>query len=148
MHEHSYSAALANVSLVMLSFSDYAKANRWSEMVVVVWQEYQADGDIRVRLGSVTAVVSVQWLLALRGQKRHIFSKETVTISPNKCEIHLFPQGVFNYINTFRFFTPRKKEQPRAASMCICLHVSVCVRVIAHIISCINVCVPCSRGLD
>ncbi len=63
MQEHSYSAALANVSLVMLSFSDYAKANRWSEMVVVVWQEYQADGDIRVRLGSVTAVVSVQWLL-------------------------------------------------------------------------------------
>ncbi len=92
MHEQPY---LANVSLVMLSFSDYAKANWWSEMVVVVWQEYQTDGDIKAWLGSVTSVVSVLLLLALRGQKRHIFSKETVTISSNKCEIHLFPQGVF-----------------------------------------------------
>lgn len=101
----------------MLSFSDYAKANRWSEMVFVVWQEYQADGDIRARLGSVTAVVSVLWLLALRGQKRHIFSKETVTISPNKCEIHLFPQGVFYYIKSFRFFFYTQKK--RATSSCV-----------------------------
>lgn len=95
-------------------------------MVVVVWQEYQAEGDIRARLASFTAVVSVL-LLALRGQKHHIFLTETVTISPNECEIRLTPQGVFYSINTSRFLHPVKKEHPQAEY--ICIHASVCVRV-------------------
>lgn len=88
------SATLATVNLVTLAFSDYAKVNGCSEMVVVVCQEYQVDSDIRAVLGSVTGDVSVL-SLALKGQKHHAFSKETVTTSTNKCEMCLIPYGVF-----------------------------------------------------
>lgn len=89
-----YFAALAPVNLVTLAFSDYAKVNGCSEMVVVVWQEYQVDSDIRSVLASVTGVVSVL-PLALKGQKHHAFSRETVTTSTNECEICLIRYGVF-----------------------------------------------------
>lgn len=126
-----YSAALASVNLVTLAFSDYAKANGCSEMVVVVWQEYQADSDIRAALGSVTGGVSVL-LLALRDQKHHAFSKETVTTSTNKCEICLIPQGIFTLY--FKIIYTQKKSIHELSVSCVLLHLHTCEHLRACVI--------------
>jgi len=72
-----YSACLATVNLVTLAFSDYAKVNGCSEMVVVVWQEYQVDSNNTSDRNQHCSNVSVLPPLALKGQKHHAFSKET-----------------------------------------------------------------------